>query len=286
MGLMTARPHRQPLRYYGSKWRIADWIIRHFPRHDHYVEPYGGGANVLLRKAPSKLETYNDLDGSVVTFFKVLRERSDELIRAIELTPYARAELNLANDTFTAETMPVLDELEIARRFYVRCQQGRASGSSVWRTSWRYVLTDNRSRTMVTEWNETRQLWATVDRLKLTQLENRLALDVIQKYDTADTLFYLDPPYLHGDRYQSWLKAYQFEMSDEDHQELAECLYQLKGMVIISGYPSALYEALYEARGWKRSVTQARTNTNKHRTEAIWLNPAAQQRQRQLWLPL
>ncbi len=280
------KPHRQPLRYYGSKWRIANWIIDHFPEHYHYVEPYGGGANVLLNKKPSKLETYNDLDRSVVIFFKVLREQPEALIRTIEHTPYARTEIDLSNDTFTGDLPDPLDELEIARRFYVRCQQGRSSGSSVWRTTWRFMLSDGRNRTMVSEWNDIQHLWATASRLKQVQLENWPALKIIERYDHDDTLFYLDPPYTHGGRYQSWLKAYQFEMSDNDHRQLAERLHQLRGMAIISGYPSDLYTELYETHGWQRHETQARTNTNKYKTEAVWLNPAVQQRQKQLRLAI
>lgn len=281
---LQIKPHRQPLRYYGSKWRIAAWLISHFPQHYHYVEPYGGGANVLLNKAPSKLETYNDLDRSVVTFFRILRERLEELIEAIELTPYARAELDLANDTFINGPTPA-DDLERARQFYVRCQQGRSSGSSVWRTSWRYMVTDGRSKTLTAEWNEHSHLWTTAKRLLQVQIECKPALEIIDKYDSSDTLFYLDPPYTHAERC-SWLKAYQFELSDADHVELAERLHRIAGMAIISGYPSELYADLYEVHGWQRKETKARTNKNTFVTEAIWLNPAVKQRQRQLQLAI
>lgn len=285
--LTVTKPCKAPLRYYGSKWRIAQWIISHFPKHTHYVEPFGGGASILLSKAPVKLETYNDLDGSVVNFFKVLRDRPDELIRAIELTPFARSELNQSNEIFaqTGKLDPGrLDELERARLFYVRCNQGRSSGSSVWKVTWRWMLTDNRSRTMVSEWNDNRMLWETAARLKMIQIENLPALKVIKKYDTPDTLFYLDPPYTCSERGQGWLKAYQFELSDDEHRELAQALNHIHGMAIISGYPSQLYADLYEARGWQKETTMARTNNNKKKIEAIWINPLAQQRARQLRL--
>lgn len=78
------KPTRPALRYYGGKWRIGQWVISHFPAHECYVEPYGGGASVLLQKARSPLEVYNDLDGAAVNFFRVLRERQGELARSVE----------------------------------------------------------------------------------------------------------------------------------------------------------------------------------------------------------
>lgn len=106
-------PTRPPLRYHGSKWKLASWVVRHFPPHRVYLEPFGGGASILLNKPRSELETYNDLDDQVVNFFRVLRERPAELVRALELTPWSRAEYELSHD-------PTEDALEAARRFFVR----------------------------------------------------------------------------------------------------------------------------------------------------------------------
>lgn len=277
----AVNPCRQPLRYYGSKWRIGPWIASFHPPHYHYVSAYGGGANDIFTKPPSTLETYNDLDGNVVNFFRVLREQPEELIKAIELTPFARAELNHANEVYagSGKLNPAqLSDIEKARLFYVRCQQGRRSGSAVWKVTWRHMVTDGRSKTHVKNWNEVDHLWQTVERLKQIQIECLPALKIIDKYDKEDTLLYLDPPYVHGERWGSWLKAYQFEMSDDDHRELATRLQTINGMAIISGYPSDLYTELYEAHGWRRETTTARTNTNNFKTEAIWINPVAQQR--------
>src|SRR5574343_303278 len=89
---------RPALRYFGGKFRLAPWIISQFPPHTVYVEPFGGGGSVLLRKLPAYHEVYNDLDGDVVNFFRVLREQPDELLRAIDLTPYSREEQRQAFD--------------------------------------------------------------------------------------------------------------------------------------------------------------------------------------------
>src|SRR5262245_50804810 len=120
----TAVPSRAALRFYGGKWRLAPWIVAHLPPHTCYVEPFGGAASVLLRKPPSRYEVYNDLDGAVVGFFRVLRERPADLIRAIQCTPFARAEVDLACVPVPPE-VDAVDDLERARRLYVRAWQGR-----------------------------------------------------------------------------------------------------------------------------------------------------------------
>ena len=114
MNVPIDAPTRTALRYYGGKWNLAPWIIKHFPPHINYIEPCGGAASVLLRKPRSTIETYNDLDGNVVNFFRVLRDNPDELIRKIQLTPYAREEYNLSR-------VPCDDPIERARRFYWGC---------------------------------------------------------------------------------------------------------------------------------------------------------------------
>ena len=115
-GAVHHRVTRPPIRYHGGKFRIASWVISHFPAHECYVEPFGGGAGVLLQKTPAPFEVLNDLDGEVVNFFRVLRERPGELVRVIQLTPWSREEQRLSFE-------PASDPLERARRFYVRSWQ-------------------------------------------------------------------------------------------------------------------------------------------------------------------
>jgi len=283
--MIQKNPHRQPLRYYGSKWRIGPWIASHHPPHYGYISVCGGGANDIFTKPPSKVEVYNDLDNIVVTFFRVLRDRTEELVKAIELTPYARAELNQSNETFAASgglEPHQLDELELARRFFVHCQQGRSSGSSVWKTTWRYLIRDGRDKTLTDNWNELEHLYATAGRLKNCQIECKPALELIACYDDPKNLFYIDPPYLHNSRHDTWLKAYRYEWTEADHIEMAQRLQAIEGMAIISGYPTPLYDDLYTTRGWKMKTITARTNANSARTEAIWLSPSVQKQARQL----
>ncbi len=251
------------LRYYGGKFRLASWIISHFPEHTTYVEPFGGAASILLQKPPSYLEIYNDLDRSVVTFFKVLRERPDDLVRVIGLTPYSRVEYQLAcTDTE--------DELELARRTYVRCWQG--FGAKQIHSGWRFQPTRSRGMPMKADWGRYENLFLIASRLREVQIEHDDALKVIERYDTSETLFYVDPPYVHKTRGQT--RCYLFEMSDEEHESLANVLRSVKGMVILSGYETDLYDKLYS--GWHKTAHRTRNNRRKSILEFLWISPNAQ----------
>jgi DNA adenine methylase len=257
---------RQALRYFGGKWRIAPWIISHFPLHDCYVEPYGGGANVLLRKAPAPLEVYNDVDGEVGNFFQVLRERTAELIRAIELTPFSRAE-------WRAAYRPCDDPLERARRLYVCSWQSRG-GAGATMSGWRFQRSA-RAKNNVRDWNRVDHLWVVAARLKLVQLESDEALRIIRRYDAPGTLFYVDPPYL--DSAKTSANSYKHGMTEADHEKLARLLHTIKGMAIISHYDAPLYRELYG--DWRVVTKRTRADNTtlpgaEARIECLWLSPA------------
>jgi len=266
---------RPPLRYFGSKSRLAPWIIRHFPPHRSYSEPFGGGANVLLQKPRAPVETYNDLDGRVVNFFRVLRASARELIEQLELTPYARAEYELA-----LEPCPG-DPLEEARRFFVAGwmsiggQRGACTPGN-----WRYIksLSRKTGKSPAGYWRFD-HLYAVAERLMGVQIECRDAFYLIPHLDTPQTLHYLDPPYVHAQRSRPDHR-YSNEMSDADHERLARIAHELEGYCIISGYPGELYADLYELHGWQRRDASVRVNSSRAnrqaataRTESIWLNP-------------
>lgn len=124
-------PLKPPAPYYGGKTRLAPWIVSLMAHHRVYVEPFAGTASVLLAKPRSKLEVINDLDGDVVTFFRVLRDRPDELERACRLTPYARDEFLEAR-----EPREDLTDLERARRWWCRVTQGFNASPGRWATGW------------------------------------------------------------------------------------------------------------------------------------------------------
>lgn len=255
-----------PLRWTGSKWQLADWIIERMPPHDSYVEPYCGGAAIFFRKYPAPIEVLNDLDGDIVNFFKVLRERTDELVRAVDLTPHARAEYDLAYE-------PTDDPLERARRFYVGSRQSFGAFARV-KTGWRTQRNFNRRTSITDEWARLRGLMLAARRLKHAQIENDDALKVIKRFDTPSTLFYVDPPYVHSTRSGGRSRSrYQFEMSDDDHRKLAKVLNAVKGMVMLSGYDSPLYRELYA--GWRVLSKSTTTNGNNKAVEYLWVSPHA-----------
>ncbi len=231
---------------------------------------------MILRKKPSYHEIYNDLDGEVVNFFRVLRERPAELIRAIEMTPFSREEQRIS-------FLPTEDDLERARRLYVRAWQTHGGGRTQWSSGWRYDRSLARGSRIIDDWNNLSGLDPIVARLKTIQIENDDAFRVIPRFDDQHTLFYCDPPYLPVTRSERWKdKTYFFEMTSDDHIKLAILLNQVKGMVILSGYDSDLYRDLY--KGWTMVSKKARTNYQGYKVECLWISPNAIERPRQLSL--
>jgi DNA adenine methylase len=257
---------KSPVPYFGGKQSIADWIVRLLPDHDHYVEPFCGGLSVLFAKRPSRMETVNDLDGELMTFWRVLRDRPDELLRACLLTPHSRAELE-------ATWEPTEDDIELARRIWCRLAQGRSG--TLRRTGWRHYIDPAGSSTSMPGYLEAYvlRLASAAERLRGVSLEALPALDLIGKYGKhSRALLYVDPPYLGSTR--GWGRNYRHEMKDEaEHRELAAALADCKATVVLSGYDSPLYADLYA--GWHRSETSATTGnakTNRDRTEVLWSN--------------
>ena len=268
-------PTRPVLRYHGGKWRLAPWITAHFPPHRVYVEPFGGAASVLLRKAPAFSEIYNDLDQDVVNLFRVLRdpERAGRLIELLTLTPFSRVE-------FEHSYRRTKDTVERARAIVVRSFMGFGSDAPNidLRTGFR-AQSPNSNRSPEKDWhNYPRALGIIVNRLREVVVECRPAIEVMRKNDAPETLHYVDPPYMPETRSQKSgrgrLKyhAYAHEMTVEDHKALLDELCQLQGMVILSGYPTAIYDMAL--RGWRRVETAALADGARERTEVLWLNPA------------
>lgn len=250
------------VRYFGGKYRLAPQICSLFPQHTSYVEPFGGGASVLLNKKRSRLEVYNDMDSSMVTLFRVVRDRSEDLISAIALTPFSREEHVLAYE-------PTDNELEIARRVLVRSHFG-FGGNGIHKTTG-FRGSGIRAGTLpVHVWSKLPATIAmTVDRLKDVVIENRPALQIVDQYDASGNLFYLDPPYLMSTRGRS-SERYKHEMSDEDHKELLENLKALKSHVVLSGYRSSMYDEALS--NWRRIEIDTFSDKALKRTEVLWCN--------------
>jgi len=266
-----------PMGYFGSKVRVAPRIVEMLPRHRGYVEPFAGSLSVLLAKRPAPFEVVNDLDGDLMTFWRVLRDQGDELARVCSLTPHARAEC--------AAAWPIPDDLtddvERARRVWVKLSQGR--GGHLRPSGWRYHENPNgRSSSMPrTLAGYVSRMLDVAERIREVTLECRPALDVVDSYGgDPDTLLYLDPPYPFDTRSKTGM--YRHEMGDEaQHRELAGHLEACRAAVVISSYPSPLYDELYA--GWHRVDLRAGTGQAvghgwQERTEALWSNrPMARQ---------
>jgi len=255
---------KNAIRYFGGKGRLSEYIISLMPVHRVYVEPFGGGASVLIRKPIAEREVYNDISHEVVNFFKWLRDDPRRLIRAIHYTPFSRAE-NIAAWNYAGN-----DSLELARTFYIRCYQSFGGGGLDRQCGWRFGVKSR--RTAITDWNKTAHLWQIAERLRPVQIECGDALKVSVQCDTEDTLHYWDPPYVHSTRpHGENFRGYRYEMTNEQHIKMAETAHGLKGKVIISGYRSDLYEELFGS--WRRIDIESRAVNNKKRIECIWVSP-------------
>lgn len=258
--------------WYGGKYSHLEWLLSLLPSAHHYCEPFGGSAAVLLNREPSAVETYNDIDGEVVNFFRVLREQKDDLIYAIGMTPFAREEFMEAIRTNGHGYD--LSPLERARRFFVRARQvrtGLAQTASAGR--WANCLQTSRAGMAgaVSRWlGSVEGLEWIAARLLRVQIENDLAVEVIQRYDSPQTLFYCDPPYPHDSRGDS--KAYQYEMTDLEHMALHEVLSQVKGKTAISGYHGTLMDALYKDWNVHEEGSKKAHSVKTERTEVLWTN--------------
>lgn len=275
---------RPPMRYFGGKWVIAPWLLKHFPDHRVYVEPYGGGASVLLRKARVYSEVYNDLDGEIVNVFRVLQdpEKAARLRELLHLTPFARDEFKLSFSPFTRANLKKFGDVEMARRTIILSLMGFGADAML-RLSTGFRAVSNRSGTTPAhDWrNYPDCVPAFIERLRGVVIENRPALEIIRQHDGPDTLFYVDPPYVHDTRSRKTnrksgrIKAhgYRHEMTDEEHRELAELLKGARGAVVLSAYHHPLYDELYE--GWHCVEKQTHADGARDRVEMLWLSPRA-----------
>ncbi len=270
---MTTQGRRKLLaiRWYGGKYSHVDWIVPLLPPAHHYCEPFGGSAAVLLNKPPSPVETYNDIDGDLVNFFRVLRDDPETFIEKLLLTPFSREEFVQA---WEKRGDPRLPAVERARLFFIRAEQvriGLAQKATPGRWAWCLRTSRRGMAGSVSRWiSRIEGLWLVAQRLRTVQIEHDDAFQVIRRYDSPETLFYVDPPYLHESRTDP--HAYGYEMSEEDHIRLARLLHELQGKVALSGYRTPLMDELYG--DWWRVDAPMRTihSSKAKRQESLWMN--------------
>ena len=249
------------IRYPGSKWRIAKKIVSIMPPHHSYLEPFFGSGAVLFNKAPSAIETVNDIDGDVVNFFTVLREHPEELSRLISLTPYAR---DVFDDAYHNRGAEPLDK---AYRFAIRSKMSHGFKMHT-KSGFKMDVQGREKAYCVNDWNRLPgDLMNAALRLKDVQIENRPALDLISRFNYDNVLIYADPPYLPDTR---CCTQYVHEMSQQDHADLLWALLSHKGPAILSGYPSDMYDEML--RGWKKIEIVSYNQNCDRRIEVLWCN--------------
>lgn len=265
-GVNVAQPI---LRYPGAKWQLADWIVSMLPAHEVYLEPYFGSGAVFFAKKHSRVETINDIDGDVCNLFRMIRERPRELADMVRFTPWAREEfiplLGSCGEWHHSE-----DPLEDARRFLVRCWQAHGTRTSD-RSGWRHDVQGRQGKNCAHMWKEVPgRILNYAERLRDAQIENRPALDLIERYRYPQVLIYADPPYPLSTRRG---RMYANEMTDQDHIELIDILDKHPGPVILSGYACELYDS--RLQHWTRKMRRSQAERGVARTEVLWLNQAA-----------
>jgi len=279
-----AKKLRSPIKWFGGKGHMINKLLPLIPSHKIYVEPFGGGANLLIAKEPSSVEVYNDLDSGLVNFFRVLRDKEKfrRFYEQVCLIPYSREEYYYCRETWEQEE----DDVMRAVKWFVVARQ---SFSGVFGQAWSFDVHKTTGKM-----SETTSAWLGIikmlpeinERLMQVQIEHDDFRNIIKRYDTEDTFFYLDPPYVPTTRRSG---GYAHEMSIEDHNELVDVLLQINGKAMLSGYDNEIYRQL-EQNGWvkltfdvvchaagktRNSNLQGKGSAKKYqkRTECVWLSP-------------
>jgi DNA adenine methylase len=238
---------KAPISWYGGKAHLAERLAAMLPGHHTYVEAFGGAASLLFAKPRATLEVYNDLEGGLVTFFRCLRDRPDELARLLRLTPYAREEFTDCRDSWEH----VADDLERARRWYVRMRQAFGCSAS---KSWGHELNGalaggTRARSFASTIDELERF---AERLRGVQIEQLDWRELLTRYDAPGACMYLDPPYHPETRSRMGRNhGYRLELTAADHDELIATVLELRSSVLLSGYEHPSYRVL-EQSGFTR----------------------------------
>lgn len=250
------------MKYPGSKWSIAKWIIDFFPEHHSYLEPFFGSGAVLFNKPRSNIETVNDLDGNVVNLFEWIRRDPERLAHEIYYTPYAR---QIYDDAFRA--IPE-DPFDRAVNFYIRLNMGHGFRTNGEKVGWKNDV-QGRERAYASQaWcNLPDKIIQAAERLRGVQIENRPAVEVIRRFNSEKILIYLDPPYVLGTRHG---KQYRHELDDDDQEELLDTVLIHKGPILLSGYDSELYQR--KLGDWYREETTCYTQVCSKKREVLWMN--------------
>lgn len=252
------------LKYPGSKWNIAAQLVNLIPQHHSYVEPFFGSGALLFNKPLSEIETINDLDSDVTNLFYCIQHDSERLARLVMTTPYSR---EIYEQQFSSDFSGYASRYQRAAGFLIQCWQGhgfRTTGKVGWKND---VVGRERAYALWSWYRLPEWIVDISERLRKVQIENKPALEIIQRFDYPNVFIYLDPPYLLSTRSR---KQYKYEMTDEDHEELLATIVKSKAKIMISGYESDMYNGYLT--GWQKEYFQSCAEHNGSRQEVVWMN--------------
>lgn len=259
---------RQILKYPGSKWNIAESLVRLIPEHHSYLEPYAGSLALLFSKEPSAIETVNDLDSDVVNLFQCIQKDSERLARLVMTTPFSH---EVYDNQFegTSETR-YAGRFQRAAGFLVRCWQGYGYRTNDYKVGWKRDVQGREKSYSLWSWYRLPEwILDITERLRMVQIENRPALEVIRGFWHENVFMYLDPPYVPGTR-SGKRKQYRYEMTDTDHEELLKLILQSPAKIMISGYDSEMYNDYLH--GWEKMTFNSCSQGGHRREEIVWMN--------------
>lgn len=250
------------MKYPGSKWSIANWIISFFPEHHSYLEPFLGSGAVLFNKPRSDIETVNDLDGNVVNLFEWIKRDPERLAYEIYWTPYSR---QIYDEAFQ---MVPEDSLQKAVNFYIRLNMGQGFRTNGKKVGWKNDIQGRERAYAAVDWvTLPGRIIEAAERFRGVQIENRSAIELIEKFNYSNVLIYADPPYVLETRHG---KQYRCEMDDKEQHNLLDVLLAHKGPVLLSGYDNDLYND--RLHGWYREETVCYSQVCSKKKEVLWMN--------------
>lgn len=257
---------RTVLKYPGSKWNIARQLINMIPPHHSYVEPFFGSGAVLFNKPVSDIETVNDLDSDVTNLFRCIQIDSERLARLVMTTPFSREEYDKQFEV--PEGAICIDSFERAVGFLIKCWQGHGFRTNGYKVGWKNDVVGRERAYALWNWYRLPEWIIDIaERIRMVQIENRPALEVIKRFNHDGVFMYIDPPYLLGTRAG---KQYKHEMTDADHEEMLKDLLQSKAKIMISGYESDMYSDYL--KDWNKKAFNSCAEHGKPRTEVVWMN--------------
>lgn len=257
---------RSVLKYPGSKWNIAGQLVEMIPRHHSYVEPFFGSGAVLFTKVQSDIETINDMDSEVTNLFQCIQKDSERLARLVMTTPFSREEYD--NQFEISDETICNDSFHRAAGFLIRCWQGHGFRTNGYKVGWKNDVVGRERAYALWNWYRLPEWIIDIaERLRMVQIENRPALEVIKRFNYENVFMYLDPPYVLGTRNG---KQYKHEMSDAEHEELLREAVDSKAKIMISGYESEMYNDYL--KDWNKCTFNSCAEHAGKRTEVVWMN--------------